>query len=187
MRFALALAVLAGCGANLINSGGPDDAAIDAPPGRPDAPVIVVDAAVDAPPDARACLEGDARTIGPDGSCLFLFTAHKSFTDASAQCVGLGAHLAILTTPALDTAAEALVGNNDTFIGLTDQITEGQFVWVDGTPLAFSNWESGEPNNGGGSNEDCAIIAGARAQKMWDDRPCAPNGTAGTYAVLCQR
>ena len=187
MRIAPALALLAGCGANIISSGGPDDAAIDAPPSRPDA-TAMVDAAVDAPIDApRPCVEGDARTIGPDGSCLILLRARQSFADAQTTCLGLGAHLAILTTPALDTAAETLVGNLDTFIGLTDQITEGQFVWVDGTPLAFSNWETGEPNNGGGNGEDCAIIAGARAEKKWDDRPCAPSGGNGSYSVLCQR
>jgi hypothetical protein len=186
MRLAPALVLLAGCGANIINSGDPDDAAIDAPPPRPDA-AVVVDAAVDAPVDARACLEGDARVIGPDGSCLFLLRAPKSFADAQTTCLGFGAHLAILTTAALDNAAETLAGNLDTFIGLSDQVTEGQFVWVDGTPLGFSNWEAGEPNNGGGSNEDCAIIAGARAEKKWDDRPCAPNGSGGAYAVLCQR
>jgi len=183
MRLALALAVLAGCGANLINSGGPDDAAIDAPPRRTDAP-IAVDAAVDAPPDARVCIEGDARVIAPDGSCLFLLVAPKNFADAKAACVALSSHLAILTTAALDGVAEPLVGNRDTFIGLSDETVEGAFVWVDGTPLAFSNWEAGEPNNGNGNNEDCAIIAGSRAEKKWDDRPCA--GTSGTYSVLCQ-
>jgi hypothetical protein len=89
----------------------------------------------------------------------------------------------------MDAVAEALVGNLDTFIGLTDVVQEGQFVWSDGTPLGFSNWHAGEPNDGGGNYaEDCAIIAGARADKQWDDRPCAPvTGVGGgKYAVLCQ-
>jgi|SRR6185503_821940 len=183
MRLVLALAVLTGCGANLINSGGPDDAAIDAPPRPSDAP-IPVDAAIDAPIDARACTEGDARMVAPDGSCLFLLTAPKNFADAKAACIALGSHLAILNTAALDAVGEPLVGNRDTFIGLSDEVVESAFVWVDGTPLVFSNWETGEPNNGNGNNEDCAIIAGSRAEKKWDDRPCA--GSSGTYAVLCQ-
>jgi hypothetical protein len=186
MRLAPALALLAGCGANIISSGGPDDAAIDAEERRPDA-AVVVDAGIDAPIDARACVEGDARMIGPDGSCLILLRARQSFAAAQTTCLGLGAHLAILKTAEIDNVAETLVGNLDTFIGLSDQITEGQFVWVDGTPLVFSNWEAGEPNNGGSNGEDCAIIAGARAEKKWDDRPCSPSGDNGAYSVLCQR
>jgi hypothetical protein len=186
MRFVIALAVLGGCGANLINAGGDDDAGVDAIGRRPDA--AAADASVDAPIDARACIDGDARTIAPDGSCLIMINAPQSFADARATCAGLGAHLAILSTLALDTAAEALVGTRDTFIGLTDEVNEGQFIWVDGTLLGFSNWELGEPNNGGGNgSENCAIIAGARAAKGWDDRPCAPVGTSGVYSVLCQR
>ena len=56
-------------------------------------------------------------------------------------------------------------------------------------PLAFQNFALNEPNNGSGSyEEDCAIIAGARPTKQWDDRPCDPAAlpTAGLYAYLCQ-
>lgn len=187
MRLVIALVMLGGCGANLVNAGGNDDAAIDGSNRRSDA--AEVDAAVDAAPiDARACIEGDARMLAPDGSCLIMFDAPKSFADARTACAGLGAHLAILSTQAIDAVAETLVGTHDTFIGLTDEVTEGQFVWVDGTLLGFSNWETGEPNNGnGGTAEDCAVIAGARPAKGWDDRPCAPVSTAGLYSVLCQR
>jgi hypothetical protein len=186
MRLVIALAVLGGCGANLINAGGDEDAGVDATGRRPDA--SAVDAAVDAPIDARACIDGDARTIAPDGSCLILINAPQSFADGRVTCAGLGAHVAILSTAALDAAAEALVGARDTFIGLTDEVTEGQFIWVDGTLLGFSNWELGEPNDGNGStSEDCAIIAGTRPAKGWDDRPCAPVASGGLYSVLCQR
>ena len=63
-------------------------------------------------------------------------------------------------------------------------------MWDDGTPLGYSNWHTGEPNNGGSGatyQEDCTIIAGARVGAQWDDRPCdaseVPN--SGTFAYLC--
>lgn len=185
MRLALllgvvaAVALLGGCGASLDGANRVDDAS-------PDGPAVRMDAAIDAAP----CTGGDARAAAPDGSCLMLVVAPQTFADGKATCDGLGGHLAILLTSAVDDAAEALAGDLDTFIGLTDEVSEGSFVWVDGTPLGFTNWELGEPNDADGRHpEDCAIIAGTRAEKGWDDRPCAPSPehSGGVYAVLCQR
>ena len=36
------------------------------------------------------------------------------------------------------------------FIGLTDEADEGRFVWANGEPLVYTNWNFGEPNNAGG-------------------------------------
>lgn len=191
MRFVIALAVLGGCGAHIIASGegtAEDAGETDATSRRPDGGAI--DAAGDAAGDAAPCTAGDMQATAPDGSCLMLVLAPVSFADAKVTCAGLGAHLALLTTAALDEAGEKLVGTVDTFIGLSDEAVEGSFVWVNGTPLQFSRWETGEPNDGNGLvAEDCAIIAGSRLVGGWDDRPCAPSNDAagGLYASLCQR
>lgn len=180
-RLALLVAVCA-CGAQ-VGGGGGD---IDATDGKP------IDGSLppaDAPVDARACVGGDKSATAPDGSCLLFFTGPKTFADARAACETNATHLAILNDAALDTFAEDFVGTADTFIGLNDLAAEGTFGWIDGTPLVFTNWHTGEPNNGSGQyEEDCAVIAGARIGKQWDDRPCAPDPTVGggSYAYLCQ-
>lgn len=193
MRFvAMAMvAVLAGCGVNIDGRVGQ---AIDAIAPRTDAgQQAVTDAASDgagAALDAPGCSGGDAHAVAPDGSCLMLLTAAQTWVEAQASCTALGARPAVLSSAAMDTAAETLVANFDTFIGLTDEVTEGTFVWSDGRALVFANWHTGEPNNGSGRYaEDCAVIAGSRPGKQWDDRPCAPvSGVgAGAYAVLCQQ
>jgi hypothetical protein len=187
MRLVIALAVLGGCGARIVARGdvtAEDAGDTDAAGRRPDG------GAIDAAGDAAPCTAGDMQATAPDGSCLMLVLAPVSFADAKVTCAGLGAHLAILNTAALDEAGEKLVDTVDTFIGLSDEAVEGSFVWVDGTPLQFSRWETGEPNDGDGRvAEDCAIIAGARLIGGWDDRPCAPSNEAagGLYASLCQR
>jgi hypothetical protein len=199
MRFAAMIAVLAGCGVNIDGQGGVvidasapriDDAAdagaeVDAGAGAG------LDAGADAavgPIDARVCSGGDAHAGAPDGSCFVLFKTPQTWLEAEASCAAIGAHPAILPSAAMDTAAEALVGNRDTFIGLTDEASEGAFVWVDGSALVFANFASGEPNNGGGGGaENCVVIAGSRAGKKWDDRPCVAGGGDGRYAVLCQQ
>jgi hypothetical protein len=179
MRWAVIVVALAGCGASVDANTGTGADAVDPPP---------LDAAFDAAPDARPCTGGDQSMPGPDGSCFLLFTETTTYAQAKLACEAIAAHLAVLTTAELDTVAEAFVGTLDTWIGLDDLATEGTFVWVDGTPLAFANFHAGEPNNSGTDGEDCAVIAGQRVGKQWDDRPCVPNGNGqgGDYARLCQ-
>jgi hypothetical protein len=181
MRLEVALVLLAACGVQIdgskpIDAG--DNRILDATPG-------------DTPPDTRACTGGDMNmTVGSE--CLMLFTATpRNWTDANNACLNAGAHLAVLDTATKHSAAKALAGTNNAWIGLTDIATENQFRWVDNTPFSFTAWDPNEPSNGAGVyEEDCVVIAGARGGD-WDDRPCSPqiaNAPAGccTYAYLCQ-
>ena len=180
-RLAVALA-LAACGAH-VGGGGDDMLQVDAKVWR--------DAAIDAPPDARPCMGGTMAQVAPDGSCLVFVSTPVTYVTAKAACVAMNAHLAYLKTAALDTFAEQFIGMADTWIGATDRATEMTFLWDDGTALGFTNWAAGEPNNGGAMStyqEDCAIIAGMRSTKQWDDRPCDASEvpTSGNFATLCQ-
>jgi len=146
---------------------------------------------VDAAIDARPCTGGNAAAMAPDGSCLVHFTAMPiTYAAAKLACMNMNAHLAYLKTAQLDTFAETFIGTLDTWIGGNDIATENAFVWDDTTPFAFTNWHTGEPNNGGASGipENCVIIAGARTDKQWDDRPCdsSMNANSGKFAYLCQ-
>jgi len=179
MRWELVVVALtSGCGATVDgNTANPDAAESDGP---------LIDAPV-APPDARICAGGDSSMSAADGSCIVLFTTPRTFAAATAACIQFGSTLAILTTPERDAVAKLLVGTRNVYIGLSDLIQEGVFVWVDGTPLGFSNFAMGEPNNANGAfQEDCAMYSGQRG--AWDDRPCAPDPattTPGEYAYLC--
>jgi len=162
----LALLVLVGCGARLAGPGADVEGA-----------------------DARACEGGDARMSAPDGSCLVWFEQPMIYVDAQAACHGMSAHLAYLKSADVDAVAEALCGTTDTFAGGDDLAMVFSFVWNDGTPFVYTNWESGEPNDGNGHyNENCLVIAASRAAKGWDDRPCDPSqvATSGSFAYLCQ-
>mgnify|MGYP006213002293 CR=1 FL=1 len=75
------------------------------------------------------------------------------------------------------------------WIGGNDLATEATFVWDDNTAFVYTSWGDGEPNNANDNfQEDCVIIAGARLEKKWDDRPCDASEvpTSGTFAYLCQ-
>lgn len=58
-------------------------------------------------------------------------------------------------------------------MGGTDQSSEGTWVWDSGEPFSYTNWSSGEPNNGGGSNQDHMQIY---ANGTWDDVGWNQNG-----------
>lgn len=181
-RAAIAVLLVAGCDARL---GGGDDiqATADARVWR--------DAAADSPVDARPCMGGTMAQVAPDGSCLVFVSTPRTWVEAKAACVAMTAHLAYPRSAAVDGFAELMVGTTNTWIGLSDRATEGTFVWDDGSALAYTNWGQDEPNNGGTGatyQEDCAIIAGAKLDKGWDDRPCDATEvpTSGNFAYLCQ-
>lgn len=60
-------------------------------------------------------------------------------------------------------------GINGLWIGATDREVEGQWKWLDGIPLGFSNWAAGEPDNL--NDSDYAAIAGELAGTIgqWND------------------
>ena len=58
------------------------------------------------------------------------------------------------------------------FLGLSDEASEGQFVWTDGTEPAYTNWFSGEPNDGG-DGEDCTAVRPLSGYGyQWIDMSC---------------
>jgi hypothetical protein len=175
------LAAVAGCGVELDDDGGPRSQPADASTPQ-------IDAAVSPPIDARPCMGGNAAMQEPGGQCFVLFAGPKTRAIAELDCVALGGHLATVKTAASNAIVSALVSTTPSaFLGGTDAATEGAYVWPDGTAATYTNWRTGEPNNGnmGGYEEDCIVIQGLLAG-VWDDRPCAPPpvGT-GSYAYVC--
>jgi hypothetical protein len=172
--------LVAACGAKLegglieneIPDGNPVDAFVTPP---------------DAPPDARPCAGGDSRATDSTGSCFLFFVGPRTRLAAETDCTANNAHLAKIENAEQNAVVLSLAIGRDAFIGATDVVAEGTYLWHDGTPLTFQNFRSGEPNNANGQfEEDCLIIEGA-LDGTWDDRPCAPPpaGT-GSYAYVCQ-
>ncbi|MGH0135046.1 UNVERIFIED_CONTAM: hypothetical protein FKN15_056484 [Acipenser sinensis] len=70
-----------------------------------------------------------------------------------ASCVSMGADLVIIESEAeqrfLMNAAKAQTAENRYWMGLTDSMTEGVWLWVDGTPLndKAKYWYDKEPND----------------------------------------
>lgn len=185
-------AVAAGCGARVDVDPGDDTADDDgddddAPPG---ADARTADAVP--PVDAAPCTGGNAQA--EDGAtCYEAFLALPiPWDQAQAVCAGRGGALAKIDDAAENQIVTILAGDIRVWIGGTDAVTEGTFVWTDGTLLAagYTNWRDGEPNNANGNfEEDCTVLEGQN-DGTWDDRPCAPDpdaGVAGEYFYVCER
>lgn len=175
-----------GCHANLADPDNRFVSQFDAATGDSQA----IDAAIDAPIDARPCEGGQARGVDPmTGSCFVFFSAPVPYATAEANCTGIAAKLAVIKSAQTNTFVLGLIGTVNASIGATDRTTEGTYLWLDNAadPLSgsYTNWRAGEPNNGGTVGEDCAVIEGAR-MGTWDDKPCADTGTGGLYAYVCQ-
>lgn len=145
---------------------------------------------VDAPSiDARVCAGGDARVTDPaTGNCYMLFSAPATRDTARATCQSLGAGLASVQSADENQVIANLTGAADAFLGGNDEAVENMFVWDDGSAVALTSWNTGEPNNAQGQfQEDCMVMLGTVPGK-WDDKPCAP-GPVGTgmYAYVCER
>jgi len=99
-----------------------------------------------------------------NGHSYYRSTTSMTWTSAKVACENMGGHLVTMNS-----AAE----NNFVFqtwpsgwIGFNDEVVEGQWRWVTGEPVTYTNWNPGEPNNAG--NEDYAqFVGGGR----WNDLP----------------
>ena len=92
-----------------------------------------------------------------------------SWSDANAACLAAGLQLASVQSEAEDTLLVTAAAGNTVWIGGTDAASEGTWAWSpSGTPLSYTNWNVGEPNNVGG-NEHClaAVYTGG-----WNDASC---------------
>merc|ERR1719367_433082 len=69
-------------------------------------------------------------------------------------------------------------GSTGGWIGFTDFLNEGTFAWVDESVVSYTNWRSGQPNNGN-NNQHCTQI---RPDGDWDDVICDKN-----QQYVCQK
>ena len=60
-----------------------------------------------------------------------------------------------------------MYGETLTWIGLTDESNEGNWQWITGEPLVFTNWHPNQPDNESGSQHHAAI--NFVYQELWDD------------------
>ncbi|XP_070964771.1 CD209 antigen-like protein C [Oncorhynchus clarkii lewisi] len=111
-----------------------------------------------------------------DSSWYFLSDDTKTWKESREDCLERGADLVIINS---DKEQEFLFNlNKGVWIGLTDSVTEGNLIWVDGTPLTNPRyWSPHQPDNGDGKpeygEEDCVHIRNNQSHlEAWNDLSC---------------
>uniref|UniRef100_A0A674JHW7 C-type lectin domain-containing protein n=1 Tax=Terrapene triunguis TaxID=2587831 RepID=A0A674JHW7_9SAUR len=107
-------------------------------------------------------------------SCYFFSTSTKSWPDAKQFCMDQKSGLVIVNTEEEQTFLSNHITEPHVYwLGLSDSAKEGEWRWVDGSPLSVSFrrfWFPGEPNNGVGLEEDCVHL---RSDGNWNDAICS--------------
>ncbi|XP_053086704.1 CD209 antigen-like protein E [Pangasianodon hypophthalmus] len=96
----------------------------------------------------------------------------KSWEESRQNCSSRGADLVIINSREEHEFISQQLGGSQAWIGLSDRDREGEWKWVDGTPLTTEYWAPGEPSNG--TDEDCAEIYYTDSNKaVWNDKKCS--------------
>ncbi|MCY2961819.1 MAG: FG-GAP-like repeat-containing protein [Planctomycetota bacterium] len=111
-------------------------------------------------------------------------SAPTSWPEGASAAAAAGGYLASITTSAEQTWVQGAFGPYSTWkywIGLNDIATEGQFVWANGEPFSYANWNSGQPDNAGGVDDAVELQPGSSWR--WND---ANPATATTTKPLVE-
>jgi hypothetical protein len=116
---------------------------------------------------------------GPNGGCYFADNAERSWSAARTSCQsrGVGWDLVVIAD-AEENAFVLSITGYEAWIGATDVVSEGSWLWVkeaepffetdaDADGPRFTNWSGGEPNDY--DDSDCLRIL---TTGLWADFPC---------------
>ncbi len=124
-----------------------------------------------ADPDRRAA-ERPADASSYRGKFYKVYPEVLTWKEARKKCRELGGDLAVVLDDAHNQFLMGLVRArllDEAWLGASDEAKEGEWLWVDGSPMRYGNWFPGQPNNKQGL-EHYAVMLANRDGK-WSDQP----------------
>ena len=126
-----------------------------------------------APPSLSAC-GGVCSDSLPGFMYVGTFNGHKYFCslqpntweNAKAICRSVGGDLISINSAAENAFITSKIMGATAWIGLNDVRSEGVYEWSDGSPLNYTNWYPGQPNNANGDQDHCEILPDG----TWNDQ-----------------
>ncbi|NXX12217.1 MBL protein, partial [Podargus strigoides] len=110
------------------------------------------------------------KNIKSIGKKIFVSTGKEdTFDNGKSLCAKAGSVLPSPRNEAENTALKDLIKPlKQAYIGISDEQTEGRFMYLNGETVTYTNWNAGEPNNL--KNEDCAVV---QESGKWNDVNCS--------------
>ena len=102
---------------------------------------------------------------GSDGYYYRFHSQKMNWNDAQNTCKREGGNLAIIWNEQTRDVVRGFM--TEGWIGVSDQSQEGKWLTPLNTPIPYSSWGAGEPNNLG--DEDCTV---QYSNKLWNDASC---------------
>ncbi|XP_019618629.1 PREDICTED: sushi, von Willebrand factor type A, EGF and pentraxin domain-containing protein 1-like [Branchiostoma belcheri] len=117
-----------------------------------------------------ACPEG-SKVLGD--VCYMVSNTTATYRGAGDVCRLMGGQLVVVKNKETQDFIAANSDGKDLWIGLDDQLDEGQFKWSDGAALeSFTYWAPGEPNDASTTSSQDCVHLWPLASFRWDDQPC---------------
>jgi hypothetical protein len=127
-------------------------------------------------------------------ACYILRSGQTGFLDAQDICLEKGdLGLARIRSDAQWIAAYSLItdpDNRHAYFGGNDIFAEGNWVYMDGSPMEYTRWrlrrgDQHQPSRGTTDAQDCIKLI--RNSGYWDDAPCDNNSAEDAYDFICER
>jgi gliding motility-associated-like protein len=150
--------------------------------------------------------------VGQSCSLYFINPQSQDANQSEQDARQLGAHLVVFNDAAENTAVVNALNSSGViasvgavWVGYTDVASEGNWVTLDGTPMAYLNWAGGEPNNNGQGDACCSFpdwLGGCQSSDAfqcangedcmqiyaggtWNDLPCDRSSVSVIEINLC--
>ena len=130
-------------------------------------------------PTTSAPTRSPTRTPVPGTTQYFISSLTYTRDNAAAFCRDQGAQLASIISAEENSAAVTAAGGQEAWLSFTDQASEGNWFWLDGSMFGgtYSNWFPGKPANPNPAN--CAVL---QVAGTWFDIQCE-----SLRHALCER
>ncbi|KAL5021899.1 hypothetical protein ScPMuIL_001054 [Solemya velum] len=132
-----------------------------------------------------SCPDGYSRHPQYDNMCYGLTSLGTlKRAKASSHCNSDGGSLAFVYNHNIHTFVARLmqdVSGSSVFVGLSDEGTEGEYVWDDSEAVGWAKWAPNEPTDGNTNGLDCVVYEEVGAEWLLSPRNCNGNGYG-----LCQ-
>ncbi|MES2709339.1 MAG: protein kinase [Verrucomicrobiota bacterium] len=120
---------------------------------------------------------GDAREF--NGTWYRYYPGKLLWRMAKKRCEDLRGRLAKVPDAPVNEFLTELSGGNCAWLGATNEKSKGQWNWLDGTPVSYSNWGGGQPDNTRGREN----FLGLWGKGKWND---VPNDDSDIRGFICE-